>query len=221
MSLRFYNLSIAFGHRKVLDRLSYSFDSGLYALHGPNGVGKSTLLSILAGILEPDAGEVEIAGHSLHRAPLKAKARLSYVPDECPIYPFMTGRELLQFVARAKGASICPDVEALVERFSLTAYLDVLFGQMSLGTQKKIMLASAWIGRPSVILMDEPSNGLDLATRDVLMARIRQMDGKALVLISTHDAEFARGIGAQVLPFAKLHGSVTVNGEGTHDVRNF
>ena len=69
--------------------------------------------------------------------------------------------------------------------------------------------------------MDEPSNGLDLATRDVLMARIRQMDGKALVLISTHDAEFARGIGAQVLPFAKLHGSVTVNGEGTHDVRIF
>ncbi|WP_265257241.1 ABC transporter ATP-binding protein [Verminephrobacter aporrectodeae] len=206
MTLRFHNISKTFGYQKVLDRVSYAFGTGLYALHGSNGIGKSTLLSILAGILEPDAGEIEVAGHSLHSAPLEAKARLSYVPDKCPIYPFMTGCELLQFVARAKGTSICPDVEALVESFALGAYLNTRFGQMSLGTQKKTMLASAWIGQPSVMLMDEPSNGLDLATRDVLIARIRQMREKALILISTHDAEFAQSTGAEVLPFSKLHG---------------
>ncbi|PUE53060.1 ABC transporter ATP-binding protein [Limnohabitans sp. 2KL-17] len=203
--LRFQDVSKTFGYRKVLDRMSHAFGHGLYALHGPNGVGKSTLLSILAGIQEPDAGEIEIAGHNLRRTPLAAKAALSYVPDECPIYPFMTGRELLEFVARAKGASIDPDIEALVDSFALEPHLDSRYGQMSLGTQKKTLLAAAWIGRPTVMLMDEPSNGLDLATREVLMTRLRYMRERTLVLISTHDAEFAHGIGAQVLPFSELH----------------
>ncbi|MCP5015402.1 MAG: ABC transporter ATP-binding protein [Ketobacter sp.] len=202
--LRFNNLSKTFGYRKVLDNMGHAFGTGLYALHGPNGIGKSTLLSILAGIVKPDSGEIEVAGHLLQIEPLKAKARLSYVPDECPIYPFMTGRELLQFVAQAKGCTIDSDVEQLVDSFLLEPYLDTRFVQMSLGTQKKTMLACAWIGQPSVMLLDEPSNGLDMVTRDVLIARVREMRENRLVLISTHDAEFAQGIGAELLPFTDL-----------------
>lgn len=206
VTLRFHDVSKSFGHRKVLDKASYAFGTGLYALHGPNGIGKSTLLAVLAGILEPDAGEIEIEGHALRSSPRAAKKRLSYVPDECPVYPFMTGRELLEFVARAKGTSIAPDVAALVESLALGPYLDTRFGQMSLGTQKKTMLASAWIGRPAVMLMDEPSNGLDVVTRDVLIARVREMRGHTLVLMSTHDAEFAQSVGAELLAFSSLNG---------------
>lgn len=213
MTLRFHNLAKSFGNRKVLDGASHAFGTGLYALQGPNGVGKSTLLSILAGILEPDGGEIEVAGHSLRTAPAKAKAHLSYVPDECPIYPFMTGYELLQLVAQAKCTSIGPDVTSLLERFALTPYLETRFGQMSLGTQKKTMLAAAWVGQPRVMLLDEPSNGLDFATRDVLIERLCEMRERALVLISTHDDEFVQGIGAELLPFSRLQGPLTASPE--------
>lgn len=213
MLLRFHEVSKAFGYRKVLDRVSHAFNPGLYALHGPNGVGKSTLLSILAGTLAPDSGEIEINDHDLRAAPLAARASLSYVPDECPIYPFMTGRELLQFVARAKGAPIDAEVENLLESFALGPHLDTHFGQMSLGTQKKTLLAAAWIGRPVVMLMDEPSNGLDLATRHALMARLRQVRERTLVLVSTHDHEFAHGIGAHVLPFSELQRPAATSSE--------
>lgn len=143
MSLRFHRVSKAFGRSRVLQGASHSFAPGLYALHGPNGIGKSTLLAILAGILDPDEGEVHIDGHSLQSDPVAAKARLSYVPDECPLYPFMTGRELLQFIAGAKCTVIGPEVEILVDRFRLRPYLDTRFGHMSLGTQKKTRPAVA------------------------------------------------------------------------------
>lgn len=204
MTLRFQNVSKTFNNRKVLDRMSRSFSAGLYALHGANGIGKSTLLSILAGILEPDSGDIDINGCSLRGSPETAKASLSYVPDDCPVYPFMRGRELLEFVSQAKHAAVTPEVESLIDQFGLRQYLDTRFGQMSLGTQKKMMLAAAWVGAPAVLLLDEPSNGLDRATREVLIGRLRDMSPRAAVLMSTHDADFATAVGAEIIPFAAL-----------------
>ncbi|MDP3332497.1 MAG: ATP-binding cassette domain-containing protein [Methylococcaceae bacterium] len=94
--LRFDKVNKAFGNKQILQNLSRHFSRGAFALRGPNGIGKTTLLSVLAGIVQPDAGEIWIAGHSLNGEGVAAKSQLSYVPDECPIYPFMTGRELLK-----------------------------------------------------------------------------------------------------------------------------
>ena len=209
MMLRFDNVSKSFNKRKVLDGMSRNFPTGLYALHGSNGIGKSTLLAILAGILAPDSGAIDIDGCSLLGSPEAAKAKLSFVPDDCPVYPFMRGRELLQFVAQAKRVTVTQKVEDLIDQFGMRHYLDTRFGQMSLGTQKKMMLAAAWIGEPSVLLLDEPSNGLDGATRDVLIARLRDMGRNAVVLMSTHDADFATAVGAEVIAFASLQGAGT------------
>lgn len=202
--LRFEGLCKSYGSRRVLRSLGYSFAPGAFVLRGPNGVGKSTLLRVLAGVLPPDSGKVWIDGRTLHDDPLAAKMRLAYAPDECPIYPFITGRELLDFVAQAKRCAVVPAVQSVVERLGLAPHLDTRCGAMSLGTQKKLMLAAAWIGDPAVILLDEPSNGLDADARAVLAALLQEQSAQAVVFISSHDQAFARAIGATVIEFAAL-----------------
>ena len=163
--LRFEGLGKSYGARAIFQSAHLSLDTGVYALQGPNGIGKSTLLALLAGALPADAGDVWIDGVSLTHAPLAARQRLSYVPDESPIYPFMTGRELLNLVAMAKKTVVMQDMLALVNGFGLDAHLNTRFTAMSLGTQKKFLLSAAWIGDPLVLLLDEPSNGLDVDAR--------------------------------------------------------
>ena len=209
--LRFEQVSKSYGGMPVLDRLSRHFTPGAYALRGPNGIGKSTLLRVLAGVTEPDSGGIWIDGVQMDAVSGTAKARLAYAPDECPAYPFMTGRELLDFVAWAKCCAVSAEVLGIVERFGLDRHLCTRCGAMSLGTQKKLMLAASWIGNPAVLLFDEPSNGLDVDARSVLIALLRAKARDAVALISTHDHGFAQAVGAEVIEFAELftplHGS--------------
>lgn len=206
--LRFEKLYKSYGQRKVLPGLSRHFTNGTFVLRGPNGIGKSTLLGVLAGVVESDSGAIWIDGVPLHTKPAAAKARLAYAPDECPVYPFMTGRELLAFVAFAKRCDLAPEVLGIVARFGLGGHLGTRCGEMSLGTQKKLMLAAAWIGRPRVTLFDEPSNALDADARAVLIELLRNKDPGAVTLVSTHDHEFAHAIGATVIEFDALREDV-------------
>jgi ABC-type multidrug transport system ATPase subunit len=202
--LRFENVSKSYGSRTVLQGRTGRFAPGAYGLRGPNGIGKSTLLRVLAGVDDVDGGDIAIDGHSLLAQPAAAKARLSYAPDECPVYPFVTGREMLAFVAWAKRCAISDKVTGIVERFGLVRHLDTRCGAMSLGTQKKLMLAAAWIGDPVVLLLDEPSNGLDADTRAVLVALLAAQRDTSVVFMSTHDTAFADAVGATVVEFDSL-----------------
>jgi ABC-2 type transport system ATP-binding protein len=202
--LRFEGICKSFGTRAVLRNLGAGIGPGVTALRGPNGIGKSTLLRVLAGVTEPDAGRVWIDGLALERDAQAARRRLSYAPDECPVYPFVTGQELLDFVAYAKRCALGEQVGALVERFGLARHLGTRCGDMSLGTQKKLMLAAAWIGEPAVLLFDEPSNGLDADARALLIELLVAKGQQATVLVSTHDAAFAQALGARVLEFEAL-----------------
>jgi len=202
--LRFERLCKSYGGRRILDDLGQDFGSGAYALRGPNGIGKSTLLRVLAGAADADSGAIWIDGVAMDAGSVAARQRLAYAPDECPVYPFMSGRALLDFVAYAKRCAVGTDVHDIVERFGLGRHLDTRCGAMSLGTQKKLMLAAAWIGAPVVLLLDEPSNGLDAAAREVLIALLVDKARKATVLVSTHDHAFAQAIGAAVIDFDAL-----------------
>jgi ABC-2 type transport system ATP-binding protein len=199
--LRFEGICKSYGGRTVLDAIGHRFAPGAHALAGPNGIGKSTLLRVLAGVVEPDGGAVWVDGLALRDTPETAKARLSYVPDECPVYPFITGRELLAFVAYAKRCPLTPQVLGIAAGFGLARHLDTRCGGMSLGTQKKLMLAAAWIGEPAVLLLDEPSNGLDVDSRALLVDLLRRKSRDAVVLMSTHDRAFAEAAGAVTLAF--------------------
>ena len=202
--LRFDHLSKSYGGRQVLRDLRHDLACGAWVLRGPNGIGKSTLLRVLAGVTEPDGGRIWIDGVPMEAVSGAAKARLAYAPDECPAYPFMTGRELLDFVAWAKRCPVSSEVLGIVERFGLERHLGTRCGAMSLGTQKKLMLAAAWIGAPAVLLFDEPSNGLDVDARAVLIELVAQKRRQAVVLMSTHDHAFAQAAGADIIEFAGL-----------------
>lgn len=202
--LRVEQVCKSYGSRQILRSISLACAPGAYMLRGPNGVGKSTLLRVLAGVTPPDSGAVWIDNHALHEQPVEAKLRLAYAPDECPIYPFITGSELLAFVAHAKRCQLTPQVHAVVERFGLDRHLATRCGDMSLGTQKKLMLAAAWIGDPSVLLLDEPSNGLDVDAHAVLVDLLREKSASAVVFVSSHDQAFAQAVGAHVVAFESL-----------------
>jgi ABC-2 type transport system ATP-binding protein len=202
--LRFEGLCKSYGARQVLRSLNLACAPGAFVLRGPNGVGKSTLLRVLAGATPADSGAVWIDGRPLHAEPVAAKLRLAYAPDESPVYPFITGRELLAFVAHAKRCAVAPQVHAIVERLGLDRHLDTRCGAMSLGTQKKLMLAAAWIGDPAVLLLDEPSNGLDVDANAVLVELLREKSAHAVVFVSSHDQALARAIAARVIDFETL-----------------
>lgn len=200
----------AYGSRRIFENLNYRLPAGVYALQGPNGIGKSTFLSVLSGAIEADAGEILIDGVSMRAAPLEVRQWLSYVPDESPIYPFMTGMDLLEFVAAAKKTNVDTALLRIVEHFGLAPHLDSRFAVMSLGTQKKFMLCTAWIGEPKAIFMDEPSNSLDQAARELLARLIRERD--RLVLFSSHDAEFVAACNAQVLQIERIFAGTEQHG---------
>ncbi|HEY4200715.1 MAG TPA: ABC transporter ATP-binding protein [Devosiaceae bacterium] len=202
--LRCTDLAAHYGGRTIFTAASLSLGAGAYALQGANGSGKSTLLRLLAGARQPTRGTVLIAGTDLDLKAEAARLLLSYVPDESPVYPFMTGREFLQFVAAAKRTTLGRAVQGLVSDFVLQPHLDTRFDAMSLGTQKKLLLAAAWIGEPRVMLMDEPSNGLDQATRDILAESLRATASTATVLYATHDADFIAATGASVITMNQI-----------------
>jgi ABC-2 type transport system ATP-binding protein len=197
-------LGASYEGREIFHSLECAFATGVHALRGTNGIGKSTLLRLFAGAQRVDTGRVWVDGIDLMQAPEAAKKRLSYVPDESPIYPFMTGEELLHFVAVAKRTGINATVDALISAFDLGRHLPTRFDSMSLGTQKKMMLCAAWIGAPRVLLLDEPSNGLDLASRDHLIRLLRHWGHESAILFAGHDEEFVSACRATVIEMSSL-----------------
>lgn len=202
--LRCEGLCKSYGGRPVLREIGFKLPAGAWALQGPNGCGKSTLLRVLAGAEEPDAGNIRIAGVGMREAPLRARQRLSYAPDESPIYPFLTGPDLLDFVSMAKKRPLDAYVAGLIDGFGLRPFMGVRFSNLSLGSQKKLLLCAAWIGEPDVILLDEPSNGLDLASRGLLAELICQCSREKTVLFVSHDTDFVAAAEANVLAMEDL-----------------
>jgi len=202
--LRVEGLSKSYGEKRILDRVSFALGAGVFALQGANGIGKSTLLALLVGAEPADGGDIWIDGRNLREEPRPARRLLSYAPDESPAYPFMTGRELLDFVAMIKKARVAEVALGLVEGFALGAFLDTRFSDLSLGSQKKFVLCAAWIGEARVMLLDEPSNGLDLAARDLLARMFRAEARSRTIVFASHDAEFVETAGAAIIALETL-----------------
>lgn len=202
--LRIDKLTKRYGDVLVFDGLTQAFESGCVALCEEDSTGKSTLLAIVAGVLAADHGDVWIDGLPMARAPQAARARLAYVPDNCLLHPAMTGRELLEQVAADKGVALDDTTWALAEDLGLTPHLDKRFEQMSTGTRRKVFLTAARLGDPAVVIADGPTNGLDMAARDVLAEVFAQWGEDRVVLFASHDPEFVRACGAREIEVGTL-----------------
>ena len=171
------------------------------ALLGPNGAGKSTTIRAITGLLRPTSGRVRVAGHDLERAPLAAKAALGYVPDRPYLYPKLTARELLRFVARLRCV---PDGEdrsdAWLEAFGLLTVANELIETYSHGMRQKLTFAAALLSDPPVLVVDEPMVGLDpRAARQVRQLMRDHANRGHTVLLTTHAMDVAEALADRVV----------------------
>jgi len=167
----------------------------LFGLLGPNGAGKTTALRIIAGILQPTAGRVIVAGHDVQRDPERAKSKLGFIPDRPFVYDKLTGQEFLKFVGGLwgqDGAEVDRRIDELLNLWELTDWRDELLETYSHGMRQKIIISSALIHKPDVIIVDEPMVGLDPKAARILKDLFRGFVKRGgTILMSTHTLEVA------------------------------
>lgn len=193
------------GPQLILQGVSLSVgDSEVVVILGPNGSGKSTLLRLVAGIWEPDQGDILIDGNPLRRGQVKARRLLGYVPDSSDPLPDLLVTEFVSLVARLKDAPLPPP--ELVERVGVTPYLYQRLGSLSFGQRKRACLLAALIGDPVLLLLDEPSNGLDPSGVQMVIDLIRDRRAQGLAtLLSTNDEQFGAALDATCLRIEQGH----------------
>lgn len=191
-----HQLTKRYGSVPVVNRLNLQVMSGeIFGFLGPNGSGKTTTIKMLTGLLEPSEGEALICGYDIRKQPTQAKALIAYVPDQPKLYNKLSAREFLELVAslyRVPKKAIKERSAHLLAMFGLSERSDELLESFSHGMRQKVVLASALIHQPKVILLDEPTVGLDPASarllKDVLQEMARQ---GAAIFLSTHILEIA------------------------------
>ena len=191
------DVSRNFGRRRALNRVNLTCRAGeIVGLLGPNGAGKSTLLAVLSTLLTASSGEIHYGSATSRAMGPELRARLGLLGHDLYLYPELTARENLEFFARLYG---CPNVPGLVGdalgRATLSERADDLVSGFSRGMRQRLALERALLHGPRLLLLDEPFTGLDDASGQALVARLRglRQDGR-IVLVATHDLDLAEGL---------------------------
>jgi ABC-2 type transport system ATP-binding protein len=185
-----------YGDKTAVDDVSFKVYGGeVFGFLGPNGAGKTTTIKMIVSLLQPTAGAVRVAGFDVLRQPLQAKAASGYVPDTPNLYAKLSGRELLRFVGdlyEMPRAQIERRIEELLRLFDLTQAADDTIDSYSHGMQQKTALAAGLMHDPRVLVLDEPTVGLDPRSARLIKDILRQMaDRGAAIFLSTHILEIA------------------------------
>ncbi len=189
--IRLTDLTKRYGRFTAVDAINLEIRQGeVFGFLGPNGAGKTTTMRMIAGILKPTAGQITIGGDDLAENPIRAKSRLGFIPDRPFVYDKLTGAEFLRFVAALYGQE-GPAVEArmgeLLDLFELMPWKDELVESYSHGMRQKLIISSALLHRPEVIVVDEPMVGLDPKGQKFLKDLFRAFANRGgTVLMSTH-----------------------------------
>lgn len=189
--------------RVAVDALDFSVDEGrILGFLGPNGAGKSTTMKILTGFLPPTSGRAKVAGFDVFEQPLETKRRIGYLPETPPVYPEMSVRGYLKFVGRLKGlggAKLNAEVDRVTAATGLTTEIERLIVNLSKGYRQRVGLAQALLGDPPLLILDEPTEGLDPLQRQEILNFIKGLSGKHTVILSTHILSEVKAICERVL----------------------
>jgi ABC-2 type transport system ATP-binding protein len=191
VKVRVRDLSKAYGHTQAVVVVAFEIHAGeIFGLLGPNGAGKTTTVESIIGLLEPDSGTVEICGIDLRSQPQEAKQKIGAALQSTGLQDKITPREALRVFGSLYRTAV--DSQTLLDRFGLTAKADAAFETLSGGQKQRLALALAFVNHPEVIVLDEPTAGLDPQMRRELHGHIREMKREGCsILLTTHDMEEA------------------------------
>jgi ABC-2 type transport system ATP-binding protein len=189
----------SYGDKAAVDDVSIQVNAGeIFGFLGPNGAGKTTTIKMIVGLLRPTSGQVKVAGYDVVTQSIQAKAACGYVPDEPNLYAKLTGRELLRFVGDLYGLDSAQSTrrsEELLRLFGLNEAADETTDSYSHGMKQKTSLAAALVHDPKVLILDEPTVGLDPKSARLIKDILRQMAERgAAVMLSTHILEIAQNM---------------------------
>jgi ABC-2 type transport system ATP-binding protein len=186
-------LTKRYGRHTVVDDLSFACRPGeVLGFLGPNGAGKSTTMKMVTGFVAPSAGSASICGHDIQTDTLAAQRRVGYLPEGAPLYAEMTPRQFLDFVAdvrKLSGRNRSARLDEVIELLHLGPVLEQSIDTLSKGFKRRVGLAQAILHDPDVLILDEPTDGLDPNQKHEVRQLIRSMSEKKLIVISTHILE--------------------------------
>ena len=203
------HLTKQYGNHLAVDDVSFTVADGqICGLLGPNGAGKSTIMNILTGYLSATSGQVTVAGHPLPEEADAAKVCVGYLPEQPPLYPEMTVQEYLTFAAELKGVKKAERKEQVcrvARRTGLEAVLPRLIRSLSKGYKQRVGIAQALLGSPRLIILDEPTVGLDPAQVIEIRKLIRELGRAHTVILSSHILSEVQAVCQQILILSKGH----------------
>ena len=203
------HLTKQYGNHLAVDDVSFTVADGqICGLLGPNGAGKSTIMNILTGYLSATSGQVTVAGHPLPDEADAAKACVGYLPEQPPLYPEMTVQEYLTFAAELKGVKKAERKEQIcraARRTGLETVLPRLIRSLSKGYKQRVGIAQALLGSPRLIILDEPTVGLDPAQVIEIRKLIRELGRAHTVILSSHILSEVQAVCQQILILSKGH----------------
>ena len=192
-----------YGGKTAVDTLDLSIPAGeMFAYLGPNGAGKTTTIKMMCGLLRPTVGTIEIGGFDVATQGDQARRLLSYVPDQPYLYEKLTGREFLHFIADLYGfprAEQKPRVAEMISLFRLEEFVDILTEKYSHGMRQRTVFAAALLHKPRVLIVDEPTVGLDPRSIRLLKDLLREEAGRGTtVFLSTHSLDIAEELADRI-----------------------
>lgn len=212
--LKAENLHKHFGAIKAVNGISFKAEKGeILGFLGPNGAGKTTTMRMITGFLPPTSGTASVCGHDVMREPVEAKKQIGYLPENAPAYDSMTVTNFLRFAAEIRGfmgKEQKTRVESAIEKCRLAEVRHQSIGTLSKGYRQRACFAQAILHDPPVLIMDEPTDGLDPNQKYVVRQMIRAMAAEKTIIISTHILEEADAVCTRAIIIN--NGTIAANG---------
>lgn len=209
-NLELQKINKHYGKKHALCHFSYTFTNGIYALLGPNGAGKSTLMNMITDNLlpDPDGGKILYNGEETRLLKEKFRSRLGFMPQQQNLYESMTAHTFLSYIAALKcidRKSAEAEIPKIVERVELTESIDKKMGGFSGGMKQRVLIAAAMLGAPDLLILDEPTAGLDPKQRVIIRNMVSNLGHEKIIIISTHIVSDIETIAKEILFLKEGH----------------